>query len=283
MCMSENTNTTTKAHRRPAAIATTVLIMGIAASLGGNLQAINLNDAKPGAGAYVSALFWPLALFLAIEIMLHTPWVNSWRDALTKWVGLVGVAALALWISYGHLATVLDSYGYDVVATHVGPLAIDGLMAMATLALNRIGQARGHVATPITVATVALDNALDVVAGGKPMATEEPTLDEDWATLERDLDEELAAMTAAARTAPEPAPEAPAAPAVKSASGPAAVKLTTVPALAAKRISEALEAGSSASELTALDNALADEGLAGSARTARRWRAAVANGTARVS
>jgi len=276
----------TKAHRRPAVIATVVLILGIAASLGGNLQAINLGDAKPGAGAYISALFWPLALFLAIEIMLHTPWVNSWRDALTKWVGLVGVAGLALWISYGHLLHVLAAYGYDTVSSHVGPLAIDGLMAMATLALNRIGQARdGHVATPMTVlasaaATVASAtvDTIETLATGEMPATAEPTRADDWPSLEEDRDRELAEMPPAGK-----APEVPAPPAEEAPAGPVAVKLTTVPALAAKRITEALESGATAAQLTALDAALADEGLAGSARTARRWRAAVANGTARVS
>lgn len=151
----------TKIYRRPLAVSTTVLTAGIAASLAGNLQAINLGDRHPGIGSYVSAVIWPMFLFGAIEVMLHTPWVKSWRDGLTKWAGLTLVAFVSFWISYWHMAHVLAAYGYDTVSSHLGPLAIDMTMAMATLALNRVGQAR-RVSTPATVAIV--DTAIDTPA-----------------------------------------------------------------------------------------------------------------------
>jgi hypothetical protein len=152
---------TTKVYRRPLAVSTTVLIAGIAASLAGNLQAINLGDRHPGIGSYVSAVIWPMFLFGAIEVMLHTPWVKSWRDGLTKWAGLTLVAFVSFWISYWHMAHVLAAYGYDTVSSHLGPLAIDMTMAMATLALNRVGQAR-RVSTLTAVAIV--DTAVDTPA-----------------------------------------------------------------------------------------------------------------------
>lgn len=131
-----------KTHRRALVISTTVLAAGIAASLAGNLQAINLSGRTPGIGAYISATWWPLALFGVIEIMLHTPWLRNWRDGWTKVVavGLVGV--MAAYISYFHLAHTLSAYGYDVASRYMGPLAIDAAMAMATLSLNRVGHAR---------------------------------------------------------------------------------------------------------------------------------------------
>jgi hypothetical protein len=131
-----------KTHTRPLVIATAVLLTGIAASVAGNLQAINLDNAAPGVGAHISAIFWPVLLFLLIEVMLHTPWIVSWRDGLTKWAGLGLAAAVALYVSYGHLVTTLDAYGYDWVSAHAGPVAVDGAMVMAALAINRIGQAR---------------------------------------------------------------------------------------------------------------------------------------------
>jgi hypothetical protein len=143
-----------KTHRRAAWVATLTLALGIVTSLGGNLQAINLGGREPGVGAYISAVFWPLALFAAIEVMLHTPWLASRRDNLTKWVGLASVAGMAAYVSYGHMVHVLLAYGYDKPSGHFGPLAVDGLMAMCTLALNRVGQARR---APAPVATPDLD------------------------------------------------------------------------------------------------------------------------------
>jgi hypothetical protein len=54
----------------------------------------------------------------------------------------MGAAFVALYVSYGHLQDVLAAYGYDIVSSHAGPVAIDVTMAMATLALNRVGQKR---------------------------------------------------------------------------------------------------------------------------------------------
>jgi len=137
----------TKTHRRPATVATLTLLGGIAASLSGNLQAINLGNHQPGIGAYVSAIVWPLTLFAVVEVLLHTPWLNNWRDGLTKAVAVGFVGLMAAYISYFHLAHTLSAYGYDVVSRYAGPLAIDAAMVMATLALNRVGHARRALAT----------------------------------------------------------------------------------------------------------------------------------------
>jgi hypothetical protein len=146
----------TKTHRRPATVATLTLLGGIAASLSGNLQAINLDNHQPGIGAYISAVVWPMTLLAVVEVLIHTPWLRTWRDGLTKAaaVGLVG--AMAAYISYFHLAHTLSAYGYDVASRYAGPLAIDAAMVMATLALNRVGHARRALASvqaePVQVA-----------------------------------------------------------------------------------------------------------------------------------
>lgn len=129
-------------YRRPTIVATLVLSIGVLASIAGNLQAINLDNESPGIGAYISAVFWPLALFVIIELLLHTPWLDNWRDRLTKVAAVLLVAGVGAWVSYWHLANVLSSYGYDVASRYAGPLAIDAAMVLATLALNRVGQAR---------------------------------------------------------------------------------------------------------------------------------------------
>lgn len=187
----------TRAHRRPAAVATLVLATGILASLAGNLQAINLDNAAPGIGAHISAVFWPAILFGTVELLIHTPWLTNWRDRLTKAGVVLLVAAVAAWVSYWHLANVLSHYGYDVASRYAGPLAIDAAMVLATLALNRVGHARRlalatgqeDLAKWINPGQVARKLANEELATGQPSGhglgqalanTEDVDTDGDW-------------------------------------------------------------------------------------------------------
>ena len=45
------------------------------------------------------------------------------------------VAAVAAFVSYRHLSGLLGHYGEETLIAHLGPLAVDGLMVMATAAL----------------------------------------------------------------------------------------------------------------------------------------------------
>ena len=318
MGMSENE--TPNPYRRAKGIAFTVLGLGLAASVAGNIQSIYLDaphGESPSVGAFISAVWWPGILFLMIEIAIHTPWAKTSTDRVVQWLGAGVIGALAFYISYFHLAHVLSSFGYDTASRYVGPLAIDTAMMVATYALRRISlaTAEAQLAAEVAMADMAKAQEMakmatemakdlatpEVATAPEPVATvatepaagQEADLATDWADLEGDLDRELAEMTeaAAARAAAGTQDEEPAAepePATDEASQERqeeapAVRLTTVPALAAKRIQEALDGGATKDELTALDEALAAEGIAGSTRTARRWRAAVANQTARVS
>lgn len=164
----------TKTHRRATIVATLVLLAGVTASLAGNLQAINLHNHRPGVGAYISAVIWPLFLFAAIEILLHTPWLSNWRDRLTKGMAVAMVGGVAAYVSYFHLANVLSNYGYDVASRYAGPLAIDACMAMATLALNRVGHARRlstGVDTAVDVAKI-VDKWVPPMANTVPLSTD---------------------------------------------------------------------------------------------------------------
>jgi len=145
--------TTVRPYRKALVWGRLALTIGIGTSIGGNVQAIHLDNATPGIGAHLSAVFWPAALFILIEIMLHTPWANRAKDRLARWAGLGLVAFIAAWVSYWHLAHVLSSYGYDKLSTYLGPLAIDGMMAMATVALTRISEARGMASRASAMAT----------------------------------------------------------------------------------------------------------------------------------
>jgi hypothetical protein len=244
-----------KTYRRALVVATIVLVGGIVASLAGNLQAINLGDAQPGIGAYVSAVLWPLFLFGAIEVMLHTPWVSSWRDGLTKWAGLLGVAFVSFWISYWHMAHVLHSYGYDSVSSHAGPLAVDITMAMATLALNRVGQARRAPepeARPVQVTLAAeAQNYVDTMADAGHY-----------------LDRLAGELTAETTTA-FPLDIVPVSPA------PAGVKPESVPADAADLILAWAGANPWERPRKGVVDALVALELGVAPRTARRWRDAL--------
>ncbi|UQU67539.1 hypothetical protein COUCH_15255 [Couchioplanes caeruleus] len=96
----------------------------------------------------VGAIFWPVALFVATEILARVAWPSGRGWAALRFAGLLPVALVAALVSYKHLAGLLHFYGEDAVTSHLGPLAVDGLMVMATGAL---------LATARHVAAVAED------------------------------------------------------------------------------------------------------------------------------
>jgi hypothetical protein len=306
MGMSEHKNPTNP-YRRATAIAVTVLLLGLVASVAGNIQSILLDTPEGEAvsiGSMISAVWWPAILFLMIEIAIHTPWAKTGADRLAQWAGAGVIGALAFYISYFHLAHVLSSFNYDVVSRYMGPLAVDTAMMVATYALNRVGVAKAKMATELELAkadmaraaelaTLATGMAKELASGGQaelagepavatpePVATvasiQEPSLADDWADLDTSWDEELAAMTAPA-SQPEPAEEP--ATALEPAT---AFLLTTVPTEAAKRIKEILAEDPRATGV-AIAQALMDAGLASSSKTGRRYAAAVKNDTARLA
>src|SRR3954452_8929584 len=99
----------------------------------------------PQAGAVVGAIFWPVALFVAIEILARMAWPNGKRWAALRFLGLLPVAVVAAVVSYRHLSGLLNFYGEDELTAAIGPLAVDGLMVMATGALLATGARRTAV------------------------------------------------------------------------------------------------------------------------------------------
>ncbi|CCH20852.1 hypothetical protein [Micromonospora lupini] len=96
-------------------------------------------DWSPEPGAVISAIVWPLFLFIAIEILARTPWPTGWGWNVLRWVGLPPVALVAAFVSYRHLSGLLDHYNEETLVVWFGPLAVDGLMLMATAALLATG------------------------------------------------------------------------------------------------------------------------------------------------
>src|SRR4051812_889606 len=89
----------------------------------------------PEPGAVISATFWPVALFIAVEILTHTSWPGGGWWLLARFGGLLPVALVAAVVSYRHLSGLIHHYGEDHWTAIAGPAAVDGLMIMAAAAL----------------------------------------------------------------------------------------------------------------------------------------------------
>jgi hypothetical protein len=90
---------------------------------------------RPMQGAVLSAVFWPVALFVAIEILSRTTWPEGIAWRMVRLGGLLPVAVVAAVVSYRHLSGLIRYYGEDGLTAAFGPLAVDGLMIVASAAL----------------------------------------------------------------------------------------------------------------------------------------------------
>ena len=72
---------------------------------------------------------------VAIEVLARVSWPAGGRWLAIRFGGLGPVALVAAVVSYRHLSGLLAFYGEDTITSTVGPLAVDGLMVMATGAL----------------------------------------------------------------------------------------------------------------------------------------------------
>ena len=123
---------------------------------------------SPRAGAVVGAVFWPVALFVATEILTRVAWPSGRVWWLLRWAGMLPVAAVAALVSYRHLSGLLAFYGEEPVVCVLGPLAVDGLMVMATGAIL----ATGH---PHTQPSVSAPAVPDIAVRPAPTPPAVPT------------------------------------------------------------------------------------------------------------
>ena len=120
------------------------VVVGLAVSVAANVaHAASVNGgASPGALALAG--FWPLSLFLALEVLTRTTWAGARGLAVARGgVGLVALVAASL--SYAHLRGLLITFGEPAWSATVGPLGIDGLMTVSAAALLAAG---GPVTAP---------------------------------------------------------------------------------------------------------------------------------------
>ncbi|MGW3811172.1 hypothetical protein [Micromonospora sp. NPDC005113] len=122
---------------------------------------------NPEPGAVVSAIVWPLFLFIAIEILARTPWPSGWGWDVLRWVGMPPVALVAAFVSYQHLSGLLRHYDEGTLVIWFGPVAVDGLMLMATAALLAAKHTNPRPINPVPApapATLAEASSPDITA-----------------------------------------------------------------------------------------------------------------------
>src|SRR5215813_13300651 len=90
---------------------------------------------QPQYGAITVSMAWPIFLFVAVEILIRVQWPSGIGSHLLRWCGLLPVAFVAAFVSYRHMSGLLAHYGEEHVVSVLGPLAVDGMMIMATGAL----------------------------------------------------------------------------------------------------------------------------------------------------
>jgi hypothetical protein len=93
------------------------------------------NGWTPELGAVFGAIVWPVFLFIAVEILARVAWPHGRIWHAVRWAGVLPVALVAALVSYRHLSGLLAHYGEEDLVVWLGPLAVDGLMVMATGAL----------------------------------------------------------------------------------------------------------------------------------------------------
>ena len=103
---------------------------------------------SPEIGAVVGAIVWPVFLFIAVEILARVKWPAGFWWGAMRFGGLLPVASVAAFVSYKHLSGLLAHYGEQTIVSTIGPLAVDGLMVMATGAILATS-ARAHALTTI--------------------------------------------------------------------------------------------------------------------------------------
>jgi hypothetical protein len=131
----------------------------------------------PQPGAVVGAVFWPVFLFIAIEILARYAWPAGFRWVAVRYLGMLPVAVVAAVVSYRHLSGLLHFYGEDPLTVGIGPLAVDGLMVMATGALIATGTRRHMAETVVTQATRAETSPAPAVQTSPATPADNPPVD----------------------------------------------------------------------------------------------------------
>src|SRR5438552_727097 len=120
------------------------LTLGVAASV-----AANVLHALPNPISQTIAAWPPLALLLNVELIARIP-VHRRGLAVVRLGATTGIAAIAAWVSYWHMAGVVARYGETGSAPYLMPFSVDGLVVVASISLVELA---GRIRTAETPAT----------------------------------------------------------------------------------------------------------------------------------
>jgi hypothetical protein len=121
-----------------------VLVLGVAASITANVL-----HAEPNTVSQVIAGWPPLALLITIELVARVPVHRTWLANIRR-LATTGIAGIAAWVSYWHMAGVASRYGEHGASPFLLPLSVDGLVVIASVSLVELaGRIRDEAPEPI--------------------------------------------------------------------------------------------------------------------------------------
>jgi hypothetical protein len=134
------------------------LTLGVAASV-----AANILHARPNPISQAIAAWPPLALLLTVELISRVP-MHRRLLAAARLGATAGIAAIAAWVSYWHMAGVAARYGESASSAYLLPLSVDGLIIVGSVSLVELaGRIRSAEGAATTVAEPAPAPAPPVV------------------------------------------------------------------------------------------------------------------------
>lgn len=126
-----------------------VLALGVAAS-----TVANILHAEPNGISRTIAAWPPLALLLTIELIARIPVRGMWL-AIARLCAAAGIAGIAAWVSYWHMAGVAQRYGETDAAPYLIPVSVDGLVVVASVCLVELaGRIRTAEVAPVVLPPV---------------------------------------------------------------------------------------------------------------------------------
>jgi hypothetical protein len=105
------------------------LTLGVAASVTANIL-----HARPNPIAQAIAAWPPLAMLITVELVSHIP-IYRRSLSVVRILATTGIAGIAAWVSYQHMAGVAARYGETGSSPYLLPLSVDGLIVVASVSL----------------------------------------------------------------------------------------------------------------------------------------------------
>lgn len=97
------------------------------------------HNVDPNGFDLVLAGFFPIALFVALELLTRVDWKPTNAHKALKWLGVGGLTLVAGIISYSHLRTGFILAGWSTSMASLAPFAVDGFMLLCTTVLLMTG------------------------------------------------------------------------------------------------------------------------------------------------